>query len=375
MRIVVDARGLLFPHKTGIQLFTEELLLRLVEDPHDEYVLALDREPDGQVPGPLLDKAVPLVVGAPPEPRQLLWEQHYLPRAVERAGADLLYGPQQLLPLSGRFGRVNTIYDASVYQHADCFTEADGRYYRRWIRASAFRADRITTISEGSRQGICEALGLDPARIRVIYPAVDHDAYRPSVPDAEVARVRDAHGIEGPYVLYLGALEPRKNVPRLVRGFVAAVREHGFDHTLVIAGAKAWLFEEIERAVADAETGDRIVMTGYVAQEDKPGLYAGADAFVYPSLYEGFGMPPAEAMACGTATVVSDRPAMPEMAGGAALLVDPESVPSIAEGISRVLGDADLRSDLARKGAERARFFDWSRSALELREVFAEAVP
>lgn len=374
MRIVVDSRGLLFPHKTGIQDFTENLLLALVGQGQDEYLLALDREPADEIHPVLLDNADLLVVRAPAEPRPVLWEQHYLPRAATQAGADLLYAPAQILPCSGRFATVATIHDGSVFRRRECFTAADGRYFRRWIRASAYRADRVSTVSEASRSEILALFRLPEGRVRVVYPAVDHAVFHPGIDREHVRAACASLGIQRPYVLYLGALEPRKNVARLVEAFARLVRARAdLPHTLVLAGARAWLFEAIEEAVRRADLGGRIHLVGYVPAEAKPALYAGADLFAYPSLYEGFGTPPVEAMACGTPTLVGDRPAMPEIAGGAAILVDPESVESIASGLERGLDDQGLREELKRRGLERARSFDWQRTGRGMRELFAEA--
>jgi glycosyltransferase involved in cell wall biosynthesis len=223
----------------------------------------------------------------------------------------------------------------------------------------AKNAARILTVSEFSRKRLAETLDLDPERISVVPNGVDSrfETVRSAAAEAVLKRL----GLPRDYVLALGSLEPRKNISKLLSAWaqLQSRKEIDEDVHLVVAGGRSSLFRDAGLPALP----DKVVLTGYVADEDLPALYSSALVFAYPSLYEGFGLPPLEAMACGTPVVTSGSTSIPEVTGNAALLVDPHETESIAEGIQSVLNNADLRASLRAAGLERVKLFSWENSA------------
>jgi len=189
--------------------------------------------------------------------------------------------------------------------------------------------------------------------------------------DKEAARsyILHQYGIKDPFILYVGTLEPRKNIPTLIHAF-AKVKKDGFPQKLLLIGGKGWKYEEIFSAINELSLTDQILIPGYVPDEDLVYFYNVADLFVYPSLYEGFGLPPLEAMACGTPVITSNKSSLPEVVGDAALLVDPLDVRALAGAIERVLANEELRAQLSERGLKRAKFFSWKKTAERTWEVY-----
>jgi glycosyltransferase involved in cell wall biosynthesis len=284
-----------------------------------------------------------------------LWSQLELPR---HARGGVLWSPANAGPIY-HARHVVTIHDASVLDHPEWFSARFAAWYRFLLPRLAKNAARILTVSEFSRKRLAETLDMDPERISVVPNGVDSrfEAVRSAAAEAVLKRL----GLPRDYVLALGSLEPRKNIGRLLSAWalLESRKEIDEDVHLVVAGGKSSLFRDAGLPALP----DKVVLTGYVADEDLPALYSSALVFAYPSLYEGFGLPPLEAMACGAPVVTSGSTSIPEVTGHAALLVDPHEIESIAEGIRSVLGDADLRASLRAAGLERVKVFGWDDSA------------
>jgi len=225
--------------------------------------------------------------------------------------------------------------------------------------------------SNAVRDDVRRTLAVAESKITTVYEAAASQ-YAPVEREAALAVAR-RHGIEPPYVLSVGSLEPGKNRARLFRA-MRQLRDEGFEHRLAVVGQKAWKYQQELALVDELAMADRIVFPGYVPQDDLPALYAGADAFAFPSLYEGFGLPVIEAMACGAPVLTSNLSATAEVAGDAALLVDPASGDAIRDGLRRLLMDADLRAEYAQRGIERAARFSWRRAADETHGVYRRVV-
>ena len=238
------------------------------------------------------------------------------------------------------------------------------------MKHSCKRADIIVTISQFSKSEIMKYLNVPPEKIVVMPCGVDLELYRPDYGMDDVQRVKNKYDIKGEYLLYLGTLEPRKNIERLVEAFYLLKQRIANWPKLVIAGRKGWQYESIFQKVHTLGLMDDVIFTGYVDAADSPVLTMGALAFVFPSLYEGFGMPPLEAMACGTPVITSNAASLPEVVGDAALLVDPFSVESIADTIEHILQDESLRSELSQKGLERASDYSWEHSVRIISDVY-----
>jgi len=292
-----------------------------------------------------------------------------LAAASYRDRIDVLH-VQYVGPRHHRGARVVTIHDLAFLRIPESFPRSQ-RWRLRWqVRANARRAAAIITGSEYSRRDIQAAYAIPPERIWVIHDAPD-PRFRPA---AAGGAVRERLGIRHPYVLYVGRLNPRKNVLALVRAFERVRPQLGEPAQLVIAGQEDGQADRLDAAIAASPWRANIIRAGYVSDTELPALHAGAAAFVYLSAFEGFGLPPLEAMACGVPVISSDAGALREVLGDAALLVPPGAVEETATALLRVLGEPDLRAALVRKGLQRAAQFSWRTAAEQTREVYRRAL-
>ncbi|MGH9900326.1 MAG: glycosyltransferase family 4 protein [Pyrinomonadaceae bacterium] len=256
-----------------------------------------------------------------------------------------------------------TIHDLSFEHLPETFRRRSRVQLRLTVRRTARAAAHILTISNYTRRDIISTYGVAPERITVA-PLAAAAHFRPA-PAREVERVRRAFGIEGEYILAVGAIQPRKNLARLVRAYADLRRRRPRTKLpqLVLVGKRAWLYGETLRAVEESGVGGHTIFTGYVSEGDLPALYTGAKCFVYPSYFEGFGLPPLEAMQCGTPVVTGDRTSLPEVVGDAGLMVDPFDIGAIAGAVERLLDSPALRAELRAKGLARAKIFSWRENA------------
>jgi glycosyltransferase involved in cell wall biosynthesis len=224
------------------------------------------------------------------------------------------------------------------------------------------------------RQDIIATYRIAPERVSVI-PLAAPARYGPVTDERELQRVRQTYGINGEYILSVGSIQPRKNLVRLIAAYASLRRADAGSELpkLVLVGKRAWLYDETLRAIEESGVGNWIVLTGYVAETDLPALYSGAICFVYPSYFEGFGLPPLEAMKCGAPVIVGNRTSLPEVVGDAGLLVDPFDENAIASAVTRLMNDSNLRAELRVKGLNRAKLFDWRETARRTLEVYEQA--
>ncbi len=297
------------------------------------------------------------------------WEQFLAPPLLRLGGADVYHGVLNVVPLACPVPSVVTIHDLSAFLFPQTFRRIN-RSYTRWaIKVAARRSARILAVSQFTKDEIVRWLGVAPERIVVTHNAADARFAPPSA--AELAAFRARASLPDQFILFLGTLEPRKNIATLLTAYaqIAATTQV----PLLIAGAKGWLYEPVLAQIERLGLGEKIRLVGYIPQEDQPLWYAAATAFVFPSLYEGFGMPPLEAMACGAPTIVSRSSSLPEVVGDAALLCDPHDPEDFADALHRVLTDAVLRDDLRRRGIERATHFSWDETARRTLQVYRTA--
>jgi glycosyltransferase involved in cell wall biosynthesis len=266
---------------------------------------------------------------------------------------------------------VATIHDLSFEHLPETFKRRSRLQLRLTVRATARRAAHVIAPSEHTRRDLIETYGLDPARVSAI-PLAASSHFRRVEDVSEVERVRRRYGITRDYVLAVGSVQPRKNLVRLVRAYSGLRRERGRSNLpqLVLVGKLAWLYGETLKAVEEEGVGDSVVMTGYVSEGDLPALYTGALCFAYPSYYEGFGLPPLEAMRCGTPVLTGDRTSLPEVVGDAGLLADPFDTGALARALARLIEDPALRADLGARGLSRAAAFDWRDTARMTLQVY-----
>lgn len=241
------------------------------------------------------------------------------------------------------------------------------------LKSSMERADRIVTDSEFSKSEIIKYFPEHEGKIRVVPCGVNSEMFSPCTDSGRIEEVRSSLGISGDYFLYLGTIEPRKNLERLIMAYGHFIEESGEGAPeLVLAGGKGWLYDGIFARVRSMGLENKVIFTKYVPSEDMAPLMSGALAFVFPSLYEGFGMPPLEAMSCGTPVLCSGAASLPEVTGDCAVICDPYSVRSITAGLRKLYRDSGLRRELSTKGLERAKDFTWERSAEMLMEIYEE---
>jgi len=302
--------------------------------------------------------------------RRILYEQTALPLLL-RGRVDLLHAPVNVVPLLSPVPAVVTIHDLSFMVLPDRFLPAKRRYLETFTRLTVRKARHVIADSENTRQDVMRLLQVPPERVTAVPLGVTAH-FRPPDP-AAIEAFRARHDLPECYLLYLGTLEPRKNLVTLVRAY-ARLREQGLEWPLVLAGGKGWLYEDIFRAVEEWNLGEHVRFPGYVSYEEQPLWYGGATIFVYPSTYEGFGLPVLEAMACGTPVVTSTAGSLPEAAGDAGLLVECRDEEQLATAIARLAGDANLREDLRQRGLARAAEFSWARTAEETVQVYKRAL-
>jgi glycosyltransferase involved in cell wall biosynthesis len=300
--------------------------------------------------------------------QRAIWEQRRLPRELARLGIDVLHSTHHTLPLgSTRSRRVVTVHDLTFLRMPERYTAARRMYMSVMTRAASRVADAVIVPSQTVRGDVLRWLPVRPSRLHVIYEAA---AARFSPRDREASRaVARRYGVDRRYVLSVGTLEPGKNRARLIRA-MHALRQENIDRALLVVGQPGWKSDGERSLVADLGMTDRVHFAGYVPDDDLPALYAGCDVFAFPSLYEGFGVPVLEAMACGAPVLTSNVSATAEVAGEAALLIDPGSVASIRDGLRALLTDEALRGRLAGEGERRAAEFSWRRAADETHAVY-----
>jgi glycosyltransferase involved in cell wall biosynthesis len=293
---------------------------------------------------------------------------------IFRDRLDLFHATHYVLPPLPKTRAVVTIHDIIHLLYPQFLPNRAAHVYARlMIRHALNRANRIITVSYNSKRDLTDYFGIPAARTEVIYNGVS-PAFRPDVPEAERRRVADKLGLSSPYLLFLGGEKPHKNVQNVVRAFAEARRARGLDHTLVLAGPMPKEVGRLEGLIAALDLEKAIRRPGIVEEADLPGLFAGADALLYPTLYEGFGLPVVEAMACGVPVLTSATSALQEIAGGYAYLVDPMDVEAISAGIGVLATDPKVRSDYAELGKKRALDFSWDKAAERTLEVYGEAL-
>lgn len=299
--------------------------------------------------------------------RRIVYEQAVLPWLLP-GRVDLLHAPVNVVPLLSPVPTVLTIHDLIFLVMPERYLPAKRRYLDTFTRLSVRRALHIIADSENTRQDIIRLLDVAPERVTTAPLGVSPHLHPPDA--GALAEFRTRHNLPDQYLLYLGTLEPRKNLVTLLHAY-AGLRRRGLDWPLVLAGGKGWLYEEVFAAVEQLNLVDHVYFPGYVTHEEQPFWYGGATIFVYPSTYEGFGLPVLEAMACGAPVLTSTASSLPEAAGDAALLVDCTDEEALENGLDRLAGDAALRTDLIQRGLARAAAFPWSRTAAETARVYS----
>lgn len=293
---------------------------------------------------------------------RILWEQTFFAFELLQKNYALLHSLAYVSPLLNRTRSIVTLYDLSFFLYPE-YLPPFQRLYLKWgARLSTRRAERVIAISSSTKRDAMRLLKIDANKIDVALPGVDPIFFQ-RMDENALAAFRREKRLPEHFVLFLGTREPRKNIPALIRAFALAKRQVHSPHHLVLAGGRGWMDQEIARALDETQLTNEVIMPGFVPHHELPLWYRAADAFVYPSQYEGFGMPALEALASGTPVITSNVSAMPEAVGDAAILIDPKSPEQIADALVRVLHDEALRQEMKTRGLAHARQFTWARTA------------
>jgi glycosyltransferase involved in cell wall biosynthesis len=361
--------------KTGVGTYTHHLVRELLElDRANEYRLVAFKLRGSPKPFAERENVSYRFLRVPP--RQLYTN---LLRAGVRVPFDLVAGRADVFlfpnfvryPLAGPARSVVVVYDVSFLRFPELFPPRARSYLERLVPGSVAAASRVVTISESSKRDIVAELGVPEGKIVVAEPGVDGSRFRPVGGD-ELERVRAKHSLPERYVLFVGTIEPRKNVDALLRAYESLPDDLRRRYPLVVAGGRGWLADDTVVAIERLAARGELVWTGYVTEDDLPTVYSGASLFAFPSLYEGWGLPVVEAMACGTPAITTTSSSLPEAAGDAAILVDPADTGALAREMERVLFDEELRARMTERGLAHARRFPWRRPAERVLGLFRE---
>jgi glycosyltransferase involved in cell wall biosynthesis len=371
MLIGIDASRAVARERTGTENYSLNLIRHLLalESGH-RYRLYFNQSPTAELFPTTLD----LELRVMPFPR--LWTHLRLSWEMARQPPDVLFVPAHVLPLVHPRSSAVTVHDLGYLYYPGAHPLLDRLYLDLSTRYNARAASQVIADSQATKDDLVQYYGIEPGKITVVYPGRD-ETLQPVKDEATIEKVKARFGIRGDYILYVGTLQPRKNLERLLEAY-AIVRKQankrGETPCLVLAGRKGWLYDQIFQQVRRLGLETEVTFPGYVPQDDLPAVLSGARLFAFPSLYEGFGLPVLEAMACGTPVLCSNVSSLPEVAGDAALLVDPLDVKGMAEAMNHLLGDEGLRTQLVERGFRQVRQFSWDRCARETLAVLEASI-
>jgi glycosyltransferase involved in cell wall biosynthesis len=365
VRIGVDSRPLREKQTSGIPMYVRSLLSALAEvDQENEYILYAHKDFEFPLPNHRWSKRSGAITryGS-------VWMQAELPLWLTQDKVDVFWGTQHILPLmmSRDIKAVLTMLDLVHLVFPETMKRLNYIINKYIIPPSVHRTDAILAISSWTLSDVKRFLNPQNKIMKVVHLGTN-DRFHPMDPARAKARIREVFNLPEKFLLTVGTFEPRKNVAGTVQAFSKIAEK--IPHHLAVVGQKGWKNQGVLDNIMRSPLRDRIHLLGYVSDDLLPVIYAACDAFIYPSLYEGFGLPPLEAMACGVPVICSNVSSIPEIVDDAALLVNPYSVDDIAEGILRVVTDVGLRAELVSKGSRRVREFSWNKAAHQVKEVF-----
>lgn len=378
MHIAIDGRTIV-RNRTGVGVYAERLVRSLLKiDQKNNYTLFLV-EDDPSLTAPKLKKV--LIPGYQKMGPNRLWENVLLPRYLRKENVRVYFSPAYVLPLMGTSRIIGlrstgtrlvvTLHDLVAYSHPETFTLKMRLWQKLYVNNAVRYADCVLADSAATKRDIHNLFNVADERIRVVHLPVG-DQFHPIQDHAVLESTRKLYGLPDKFILYVGTLEPRKNVGRLAEAYSLLPESLRAGYSLLLAGGLGWYSEGIRRDIERLGLGDKIRLLGYIDQKTLPALYTLASVFAYLSLYEGFGAPPLEAMACGTPVLVSNASALPEAVGDAAVLVDPYDVKEIAVQLEGLLTDEVRRKTLSQAGFERAALFGTREKAEEVLRIFEE---
>lgn len=362
MKIGIDCRTIQEAEPAGTARYTFELVQALLDiDDKNNYVLFFNKEPGKE----LFDKPNVKIVLLPHSKISFISNHVLFSQALSREKLDVFHGTANMIPIGYGKNCVLTIHDLAIYQNPEWFPP-QGFSTRIVVPKSIAKAKKIIAVSESTKHDLMRIFRVPKEKIEVIYEGA------PSAPPALEDGLLDRFGLRTsePYFLFIGTIEPRKNLATLLSAYRLLCQKHTNAPRLIFAGGRGWKNEDFFETIKKWNLDSRVSLLGYVSEKEKQALLQHAMVFVYPSLYEGFGLPILEAMALGTPVLSSRTSSIPEVVGGAAVLVDPNDDEEIAKGLEKLWKDASFRSELIAKGKERVKLFDWKKTAEKTLRVY-----
>lgn len=374
MTIGVDASRANRAAKTGTEWYSYNLILELAKiDSRNRYFLYSPNKLGGQLAS-LPNNFPEKVLNWPPK---YLWTMLRLSWEMKWRAPEVLFVPAHIIPLVSPAKTVTTIMDIGFISKPELYPQKELKYHNFGLRQAIKKATKILTISNFSKQEMVKRCGMDPDRIQVIYLGFDAGIFKPVKDKQKIATTLDKYKIPAdiPYFLYVGRLEEKKNTPGLIEAFARFKQESGSRCKLVLAGFPGHNYEKIRSLIEENNLQSEIIETGWVDEKDLPVLLSASRTFVFPSFYEGFGLPLLEAMSCQTPILASDAASIPEVTNGAALLFDPYDVPDMAKKMSVITNNEVLRTDLVQRGLNRVKDFSWQKCARETLAAIEKIAP
>ena len=368
MRIGIDTTALP-PEPAGAGTYILQLVPALVSlDSGHEFVLFAHKSRQAMFDLPSEKGVQWVLLPDKNPPRRLFWEQTQLPLLAKRTRLDLLHSPHYTRPLYLPCASVVTFHDMTFFLLPQLHTPAKRVFFPIAMRLSAHLADALITVSENTRQDTLRTFNIPPKVVFTTKLGVS-SKFRPVTDKKLLTEVRQNYNLPDKFFLYLGVIEPRKNIPLLIDAYSRLIKD-GIDSDLVLVGSYGWMYDDVLRKVKIHKLEKRVHFLGYIPAETLPILYNLAHTFVYPSIYEGFGIPPVEAMACGTPVIAANSSSMIETIGDAGLLVPPDDEWALAEAMVKMVNNSELRGQLRNRGLQRAKYFSWEQTANETLKVY-----
>lgn len=385
MTIGLDGNEANVKNRVGSGVYAHQMLLEFSKDKNHDFVVSLKEKPLAHLPKE--SENFKYKVFGPKK----LWTRFALPVSLTFGQKPDVFA--SLGHYGPRFSRVPyavTIFDLSYLHFPHMFRKEDLYQLVNWSKHSIVHANHIFAISKSTKDDIVKNYNISPSKITVTYMGYDNKRFKPQ-PKSVVEKVKSKFKIKGNYIIFVGTLQPRKNIEKLIEAFASIVystqytvnsRKKSVNHepstdnlSLIIVGKKGWLYEPIFQKVKELNLGSKVIFTDYVPDDELPALISGAKAYVLPSLWEGFGMPVVEVQACGTPVIVSNTSSLPEIVGESGILVDPTNIDSITKGITGVISDDKHAQDLVRRGFTNVKRFSWQKCAKETLEVLESLNP
>lgn len=368
--IWIDGYEANVPQRLGSGQVAFQLLKNLEQiDHNNEYLILLPSEPMADMPKPREKWQYKVL-----KPNKL-WTRIALPLFLfkSKLKPDLFFSPTHYSPWISPVKRVVTIFDLSYLHFPEMFQSKDLYQLTNWTKHSIQKASQIVTISQSSKKDIVKTYKVDPKKVTVCYPGYNEDRFYKINDQISIEKVLKKYNIEGDYILFIGTVQPRKNLKRLIQAFekidnlklVVVGKIHG-------EGRQAWKYEEIVALPEKLDLKERVIFTDFVPDDDLLYLLNGAKAFALPSLWEGFGIPVVDAMACGLPVIVSNVSSLPEVAGKAGIYVDPKSVDQIEQAIRLISSDKKLSTKMSKLALDQAKKFSWKKMAKQVRDIFEQ---